>query len=214
MDRGAWWVTVTKESATTWQLNTTKVLLTWPLVNQGGCGELTLPSTNKPRAKWWGARKAEGLLYEMQLIFCSDSLGLSGLGFLICKWEWVGRVSVPAALKSPFLLWHTRGAEELRNSGLAVSLCASEKHCFPYYARSTATEAGTRRARKALNLTRSWFPGIQNGNNDDSYQSHSKIGNMSTTLESTVGIQATTRIPEMWQSSTGSGIDSSSFHCA
>ena len=120
MDRGAWWVTVTKESATTWQLNTTKVLLTWPLVNQGGSGELTLPSTNKPRAKWWGARKAEGLLYEMQLIFCSDSLGLSGLGFLICKWEWVGRVSVLAALKSPFLLWHTRGAEELRT---LVLLC-------------------------------------------------------------------------------------------
>ena len=43
MDREAWWATVTKESATTWLLNTTKVLVTWPSSIRVGVGNLHYP---------------------------------------------------------------------------------------------------------------------------------------------------------------------------
>ena len=104
-----------------------QALLTWPLVNQGGCGEPnSLPSTNKPREsdEEPGRRKA---CSEMQLIFCSDSLGLSGLGFLICKMG-VGGEGVCTGCSheslSALTHWRSRGAQELWSC--CVPVCVRE----------------------------------------------------------------------------------------
>lgn len=132
----------------------------------------------------------------MQLIFCSDSLGLSGLGVLICKTA-VGAEGVcTGCSRVPFC---SATLEEQRSPGSLVLLCPrvrQRKHCFPVMHGRAQRQSWNQKDQKVPTLTRSWLPGIQNGNNDDSYlQSHSKVGNRSTPLESTVGIQATTHTP-------------------
>lgn len=110
----------------------------------------------------------EGLLHEMLLLLRSDSYSLPGLPLLICAMGAGGEGGCPGCLGESF---STRTLQ--RHSDSLVLLCTpvmSEKTPFPPVCKETHGHRhwSQKNHKVLIRSTASWFPGTQNGNNDNS----------------------------------------------
>lgn len=144
------------------------MLVTWPPASQGGCGELRIHCPVQRDLLPLGDRKANGLVHNI-LLLSFDSSGfpgsqspqlLSGSGWgelcTSCFWESLPALMLTGNSGTLFSLYVPVYVRENTRSQIVQGNCM-------------ATEFGTGRTIKSLHLTRPWLPGIQNGNNDDSY---------------------------------------------